>query len=786
MTTAARIDELRKKFEENPRRYFAPLANELRKAGNLSEAIALCREFLPKQPEHMSGFIVFGQALYESGDLPEARAVFGQALALDPENLKALRHLGDIAKWEGDTVGARRWYERVLDADPRNDDIAAQLATLATPAYVSRVVPEPPASPVSAPVFSAPPVFLGAIPTPDASLRAVDLDEISARLRGPEEPSLARVETPLPTAAAPAVLDSDLLDLEAVEAVEDVADAGTDTEVAEAVVADDPFGFSETVTEEVPFEEGLIAPEWPDTSVLVARSSTPRPASPTSPSAMTPDVVEAFGLESGEPIPSEPIEADAHAEATLETGASHEFRRADEVAVADAAESAVEAEGELVTHVELEAGGDAADEPAPTAPVAAIDEAFDPLADAEPEWIVAAPSAPAPTTDDDFPWLAPAPEPLSAVDSIEMVDDAFLRSATPVEDLVEPAASVLDEMPDVSALFFDGGDESDGAAYESDSVASGLTEVIREEPAPAFVTETMGELLVSQGFTARAVTVYEELVRRRPYDPVLTSRLAELRERLSAESASATPALPTPAFPTPAFPTPAFPTPVFPTPAFPTPAFPAASFGTPAVGPPAFVGSVTPPYSTPLSATPISSPAYHESLFADDTVDRVTARERFSRLALRRVPRRTPPRTAVAVDPLSSQLVSLFGAEAPEHDDRAARALAEAFAPIDEIGHVGSALPFEEAMLGGADRAVTPMRSATPITTTAVSDPAGLFSFDRFFPDPATSSSHATGSFERRTPAPELTSEPLPPGGSPTVSDDLAEFSAWLKGLGNP
>jgi hypothetical protein len=767
MTTAARIDELRKKFEENPRRYFAPLANELRKAGNLSEAIALCREFLPKQPEHMSGFIVFGQALYESGDLPEARAVFGQALALDPENLKALRHLGDIAKWEGDTVGARRWYERVLDADPRNDDIAAQLATLATPAYVSRVVPEPPSSPVSAPVFSAPPVFLGAIPTPDAALRAVDLDEISARLRGPDEPSPARVETPLPTAPAPAAPDSDLLDL---EAVEDVADAGADTEAAvkvvEAVVADDPFGFSETVTEEVPFEEGLIAPEWPDTSVLVARGSTPRPASPTSPLAMAPDVVEAFGLESGDPIPSELIEADAHAEATLMTGAAHDFRLADDVSVADAAEGAVEVEGELATEVEQEAGGDAADEPQPTAHGTPIDEALDPLANTEPEWIVAAPSAPAPTTDDDFPWLAPAPEPLSVVDSIEIDVATFLRSATPVEDVVEPAAPVLDGMPDVSALFMDGGDDSDDAAYESDSVASGLTEVIREEPAPAFVTETMGELLVSQGFTARAVTVYEELVRRRPYDPVLTSRLAELRERLSAESAPVTPA--------------------FPTPAFPTPAFPAASFGTPAVGTPAFVGSVTPPYATPLSATPISSPAYHESLFADDSVDRVTARERFSRLALRRVPRRTPPRTAVAVDPLSSQLVSLFGAEAPEHDDRAARALAEAFAPIDESGHVGSERPFEEAMFGGADRAVTPTRSATPMTTTAVSDPAGLFSFDRFFPDPATSSSHAVGSSEHRTPAPEPTSEPLLPSGSPTVSDDLAEFSEWLKGLGNP
>ena len=98
MSTAARIDELRKKFEENPRRYFAPLANEYRKSGDLAMAVALCREHLPKQPGHMSGYIVFGQALYESGDLVEARAVFEQALALDPENLIALRHLGDIAR----------------------------------------------------------------------------------------------------------------------------------------------------------------------------------------------------------------------------------------------------------------------------------------------------------------------------------------------------------------------------------------------------------------------------------------------------------------------------------------------------------------------------------------------------------------------------------------------------------------------------------------------------------------------------------------------------------------
>ena len=130
MPSSPRIDELKKKFDENPRRYFAPLANEYRKFGDLEQAIQLCRAYLPQQPGHMSGHIVFGQALFEAGKLEEARGVFEAALALDPENLIALRHLGDIARTGGDTPGARQWYQRVLDADPRNEEIAAQIATI--------------------------------------------------------------------------------------------------------------------------------------------------------------------------------------------------------------------------------------------------------------------------------------------------------------------------------------------------------------------------------------------------------------------------------------------------------------------------------------------------------------------------------------------------------------------------------------------------------------------------------------------------------------------------------
>src|SRR5213078_2625084 len=130
MGSSARIDELRKKFDENPRLYFAPLANEYRKAGDLEQAIFICQEYLPHQPGHMSGHIVYGQALFEAGRADEARSVFETALTLDPENLIALRHLGDIAQRSGDAAAARSWYQRVLEVDPRNDEIADLIVSL--------------------------------------------------------------------------------------------------------------------------------------------------------------------------------------------------------------------------------------------------------------------------------------------------------------------------------------------------------------------------------------------------------------------------------------------------------------------------------------------------------------------------------------------------------------------------------------------------------------------------------------------------------------------------------
>jgi tetratricopeptide (TPR) repeat protein len=162
MASSARIDELKKKFDENPRRYFAPLANEYRKVGDLDQALFICEAYLPQQPGHMSGHIVYAQTLFEMGRYDDSKAAFGTALALDPENLIALRHLGDIARHAGDLNTAREWYQRVLEADPRNEEIVEVMASL-------RQAQSGGAAPASPMASAAPAEVSPSMPTPAMS-----------------------------------------------------------------------------------------------------------------------------------------------------------------------------------------------------------------------------------------------------------------------------------------------------------------------------------------------------------------------------------------------------------------------------------------------------------------------------------------------------------------------------------------------------------------------------------------------------------------------------------------
>ena len=98
VTTAVppRIDELRKRLEKDPgSRLFAQLAEELRKEGQLEEAIAVCRVGLQKHPSYPSARITLGRALIDSGDPAAARVELETVVQSAPENILARKLLDE-------------------------------------------------------------------------------------------------------------------------------------------------------------------------------------------------------------------------------------------------------------------------------------------------------------------------------------------------------------------------------------------------------------------------------------------------------------------------------------------------------------------------------------------------------------------------------------------------------------------------------------------------------------------------------------------------------------------
>jgi tetratricopeptide (TPR) repeat protein len=865
MSTTARIDELRAKFDENPRRYFAPLANEYRKAGELAQAIAICREHLPRQPGHMSGHIVLGQALFEQAELDDARAVFESALALDPENLIALRHLGDIARLRGDASAARRWYGRVLDADPRNDDVEALLGALP-----ARVTP-----PSAAAVTTARPVFAAGAPAAE-SLVAPSADAaagggatgvigssaaLEERLQSPgdsgeielldignaagrsvpgmasgvidaaldafashdpiEEVSRAEIRlgdavtaadgsaNPVLgfSAARPAVpseesqiddalidaalIDADLLDAELVGAGRDwVIEAPLDTVQAAGFA---PVAADEETTLE--FEAGLLAADWPETEALRPPAA---PGAPEAPAAVpsrdtdempgdmeTPDAVEVLEMLEVVATP-DAVEVLEMLEVVDTPDAVEVLEMLEVVATPDAVEVLEMLEvvdspdaAEVLEMLEVGATPDA---------VGVLDEleVVDTPADARPGDAVA-----------DATW-GDVTEPVSAAaDADEVPDAGRIESDIAADATPGPLVTALDEDPPLSAAemsWLSVAEEEreaevtgelltplpeaelpevtpapqalDLPAADSPTPESTIPEAAAPEaaaPEAAFVTETMAELLVAQGFVARAIEVYAELVRRRPDDDRLAGRLAELQASVS---------------------------------------------------PVARVAAVTVSDDAaavaPLSGQDVGGP---RRVPFSAPAPRRTARAWLADLASRQVHRPVPRVTPVSSAPptpaplrptMTGQetpadgLALLFGAvdSLPPDELRAAESLAHAFGAAPERDGAGL---FDDLEVGDpAERwEPVPPSSPRPLGTAETVEP-DAFSFERFFPDPgrlpggATAASvGGTASPSASGPRPEAEEAAVAPPrpASPAPIDptqELAQFASWLKGLGAP
>ena len=526
MTAPNRVDDLRKRYHENPKRFFAPLANEYRKTGFVDRAILLCEKHLAEQPENMNGLVVYGQCLFESGRTADAHAPFEAALGLDPENLIALRHLGDIARIGGDNEAAQRWYERVLELDRRNEEVLelieqvggrANAEPSSGPSAARNIVSvarSVSVSPPPADFFGMGNIEIGAPEGGEASApdeasehAPLVLDSTFVDLAPPATPTPASsavtsvrgaVARPLPPdSTAPTVEIPDPSRGERPKRRASILDIAFDFGEGNAELGDVPTRRQEPAAPvvEIPSVEipSVEIPSVEVPSVEVPSVDVPSVEIPMleMPSAAAPDVGRVEGPPARTATPVRPATPTAppvpgRVEGVL---ADHIKEAADEVEA-----------GELL---EFSSGP------------SAIEGPLDSLIE----------------------------QPL---------ERPSLRGLTPVEGLHQvDFGADIEPLPDLDPTEFTGGDaalmggfaplgETLGSApmlgrSDTDPFAESETEA-EAESAPltdtprTFVTETMAQLYVKQGFRDRAIAVYQQLIEENPGDVGLRSRLAALED----------------------------------------------------------------------------------------------------------------------------------------------------------------------------------------------------------------------------------------------------------------
>jgi tetratricopeptide (TPR) repeat protein len=551
------LEKLERRYQDDPARNFAQLAERYRKDGRLEEALALLRGHLADRPNYVSGLVVLGRCLLDEKNDDEARETFGRVLAVDQEHIIALRALGEISERAGNRDEAHSWFTRLLDVDPMNEEAEAALVRVAAMSDVP-----PAAEPAVDAVASG---EAGEAAEAGATLGAGEVPEtIPIESLRPEEetpPEVAAAVSPYAPAAGawpdtvPAVPEpvaeegAEPVEAEAQEVAEDAIEPVQASEWDVERTTDD---FMPRASQAVPFDveqigDVDIASQLPDEAPLIGGAS---------------DTVEDEEYE----FPTGEQEVDL---GFLEpTVSEDEISETEELAVEPFDDSLGWGAGERVSRQITQADMEAAEH----AHEATLDEAVHQLPGLEAaELADETVAADAPPVEGLQAW-----EPPESVEPIEGLEPTHPASA----DLTAGAESVEMDLPEyeddaMPVGRFGDADVGDGAvveeeradtrAWEDEGVSTTEAEpveddrriserraprldlpgvgqaeepesplVLEAEPEPV-VTETMADLYVRQGLVNEAREVYQQLLAQRPGDPGLMRKLADLeREMLGA------------------------------------------------------------------------------------------------------------------------------------------------------------------------------------------------------------------------------------------------------------
>ncbi len=194
MADSSRIEDLRRRVQKDPASIaFAQLAEECRRAGDLDEAVSVCRAGLALHPTYLSARVTLGRALLELNQLSEAQTELQYVLRSAPENLAALRALAETLHRQGDLSNSLAQYRVALSLAKNDPDLQETVASLEHQLEVAAMVSQTAATPETA---AAPPEDIFAFLRSDApaSTGAVEVD--TALAESPVVESLSPFEMP--------------------------------------------------------------------------------------------------------------------------------------------------------------------------------------------------------------------------------------------------------------------------------------------------------------------------------------------------------------------------------------------------------------------------------------------------------------------------------------------------------------------------------------------------------------------------------------------------------------
>lgn len=472
-------------------RAFPTLADAYRRAGDLDQALELLTDGLDRHPDFATGHVVAAWVHRDRDDLPSAETAFRHVLDLDEENVQALHGLGRILVVRGEVEEAQRLLTRAAELGAATE---ADLAAGAIPSEEEEVEvsvdEEIPVERFPTDTGAAPPTAVG--------------DALEALPHTGMEPSSLEPGA-LEVGAGPAPPAEETAE----EASGATADASAGEDLEPQAIEIDALAPDELAAEE---DEAALPPEAGPADLDVVEIAD-----------LAPDAPAAVEEEEG----PEAIDIDALApdEAPPAVEEEEELEAIDIDALAPAEPPPV-VEEEGPEPIDIDAL--APDEP----PVA------DP-ADEGSEPIEIGSLAPDETESIDIRGLAQDEDEPEPIDVDSLAPDESLPEEGPAEapepELVEATGPGVDEPVEDHAW---ARDESPGEEEPVVAVGAEAFRAAANEPYEGPRTRTMAELYARQGLLDRAVDIYEHLVRERPEDREVRSRLDELRARKRGDQPS--------------------------------------------------------------------------------------------------------------------------------------------------------------------------------------------------------------------------------------------------------